>query len=151
MASDRLRALNGQAEEELKMDMSPMIDMVFLLLIFFIVVSSPMIVEQDPDVKPAVAYKAEKPVEKHGRIVINIKEDGTFTQEKFQNTLDNDDAITEYVRTARERIEGQGHKARLHLRGDNRALFKYSRQVIKASAAAGVDHVIFSAFNFTNS
>ena len=148
MASDRLRALNGKADEELKIDMSPMIDMVFLLLIFFIVVSSPLIVEQDPEVTPSVAYNAQTAEEKHGRIVINVREDGTLTEEKFEQVLDGDEAITEYVRTVRERIDSQGHKPRLHLRGDNAALFKYSRQVIKASAEAGVDHVIFSAFDF---
>ncbi|SHI73803.1 biopolymer transport protein ExbD [Rubritalea squalenifaciens DSM 18772] len=154
MASNRLRALNAKPDEELKMDMSPMIDMVFLLLIFFIVVSSPMIVEQDSAVKPPVAYNAKKAEEKHGRIVVNVREDGTFTPEKFvkadktPNILADDDAIKEYVKEARERIEAQGHKARLHLRGDNRALFKYSRQVIKAAAEAGVNHVIFSTFDF---
>lgn len=148
MASDRLRALNGRGDEELKMDMSPMIDMVFLLLIFFIVVSSPMVVEQDPEVEPAVAYNAMKPEEKHGRIVINVKEDGTFTEEKFENVLANEDEISEYVRARRELIEEQGKTPRLHLRGDSDAMFKYSRQAIKASAAAGVDHVIFAAFDF---
>lgn len=150
MASDRLRALNGKADEELKMDMSPMIDMVFLLLIFFIVVSSPLVVEQDPAVTPSVAYEAEKPKDKHGRIVINVRKDGTFTQEKFANILDSDEAITEYVQVSVERIKNQGHTPRLHLRGDNDALFKYSRQAIKAAAEGGVSHVIFSTFNFSN-
>ncbi|GAA5496641.1 tol-Pal system protein TolR [Rubritalea halochordaticola] len=156
MASNRLRALNAKPDEELKMDMSPMIDMVFLLLIFFIVVSSPMIVEQDSAVKPPVAYHAKQAEEKHGRIVVNVREDGTFTPEKFQkpdetpNILADDEAIKEYVKEARERIEAQGHRPRLHLRGDNRALFKYSRQVIKAAAEAGVNHVIFSTLEFSN-
>lgn len=157
MASDKLRALNGKPDEELKMDMSPMIDMVFLLLIFFIVVSSPMIVEQDSKVEPPVAYHAKKPEDKHGRIVVNVREDGTFTPEKFlkedntPNILADDEAIKEYVKAAKERIDAQGRKPRLHLRGDNRALFKYSRQVIKAAAEAGVNHVIFSTHNFANS
>ena len=56
MASDKLRGEMGKEEKEDEMDMSPMIDMVFLLLIFFIVVSTPMVVTQDPEVAPSVAY-----------------------------------------------------------------------------------------------
>lgn len=149
MASNKLRRLNGQSEKEDEMDMSPMIDMVFLLLVFFIVVSSPMVVEMDTNVKPAVAYNAKKPEEKHGRIVVNIREDGVVTPEKFDSgDLETEEQITEYVREMNETFKAQGHKARLHLRGDKQAVFKHSRKVIKAAAAAGVESVIFAAFDF---
>ena len=41
--------------DELAIDMSPMIDMVFLLLIFFLVNATMIIVKQDAAVKPPVA------------------------------------------------------------------------------------------------
>jgi biopolymer transport protein ExbD len=46
MASNRLRAVNAAKQEEGKMDMSPMIDMVFLLLLFFLVVSNPKTIKK---------------------------------------------------------------------------------------------------------
>ena len=40
MSSKKLRAAQGGGSEDLKVDMSPMIDMVFLLLIFFLVMDA---------------------------------------------------------------------------------------------------------------
>lgn len=151
MASDKLRAQNKIDDGGAEMDMSPMIDMVFLLLIFFIVVSSPMVVKMDPAIKPAVAYNSNKPEEKNGRIVLNVREDGTYSQEDFENTMTTPEEIEAYVKQAKEEIKvaGRGrYVAKLHLRGDNRALFKHSQKAIKAGANAGVDKVIFSVYDF---
>lgn len=151
MASNKLRSLNGQPDEELKMDMSPMIDMVFLLLIFFIVVSTPKVVKMDAEVKPSVAYNAKDPEVKHGRIVVNVREDGTIYPIDFnKGELLTEEDIRNYVRSEKDAYDGQGleQEARLHLRGDKNAVFKHSRKVIKAAAMVGVNSVIFSAYNF---
>ena len=149
--SNKLRSLNGQAEEELKMDMSPMIDMVFLLLIFFIVVSTPMVVKMDAEVKPSVAYNAKKSEDKHGRIVVNMRTDRTiYPVDVKDGVLETAEDITEYVKKFKKIYDNQGFDPRLHLRGDKDSVFKHSRKVIKAAAAAGVDSVIFSAFDFEN-
>ena len=151
MASDKLREQSRGDDGGAEMDMSPMIDMVFLLLIFFIVVSSPMIVKMDPAITPAVAYNANKPVEKNGRIVLNVKEDGTYSQEDFNKTMTTPEEIERYVTESIIKIKDEGkgrYKARLHLRGDDQALFKHSQKAIKAAAAAGVDKVIFSVYDF---
>lgn len=147
--SNKLRALNAKEGEDLKMDMSPMIDMVFLLLVFFIVVSTPMVVKMDAEVKPSVAYNAKEPEEKHGRIVVNVRSDGTiYPVNVEEGELGAESDIEDYVREMREKYENQGFKPRLHLRGDKESVFKHSRKVLKASAAAGVDSVIFSAYDF---
>lgn len=129
-----------------------MIDMVFLLLIFFIVVSTPAVVKMDDTVKPAIASAAKDIDSKHGRIVVNIRTDGTVTQENFKNNdgslnlLDTDDKIKQYVSELNKKFISQGHKSKLHLRGDKDAVFKHSRRVIKAAAEGGVDHVVFSVY-----
>ncbi len=149
--SNKLRSLNGKADEELKMDMSPMIDMVFLLLIFFIVVSTPMVVKMDAKVKPSVAYNAKQPEDKHGRIVVNVRSDGTIYPVNVEDgVLETAEDITEYVKKLKKKYDNQGFDPRLHLRGDKNSVFKHSRKVIKAAAAAGVDSVIFSAYDFEN-
>ena len=148
MASNKLRALNAKDEAGEEMDMSPMIDMVFLLLIFFIVVSTPMIVTQDPEVAPSVAYNAVDVDEKNGRIVINVREDGTYSQEDFKQVMTEPSEITEYVREKMIKIKALNYVPKIHLRGDDDALFKYSQVVMKASAEAGVDKIVFSVFPF---
>jgi len=148
MASKKLRGVAGAKDEELQVDMSPMIDMVFLLLIFFIVASTVIVVKQDPEVQPPVAKFSKKAKDGKGRIVINVREDGTFLAETATLTFDNAKAIEEYVKERKTIEEGKGLTPVIHLRGDKRTSFKYVRTVIRAAAIAGVDNVIFSVYGF---
>ncbi len=156
MASNKLRALNAHQEKESDMDMSPMIDMVFLLLIFFIVVSSPMIVKMDPDVKPATAVHSTKPNDNHGRIVLNVRGEKDYRKVKYAEEdggkMETIEEITEYVEAEKKRITDMNpefeEKLNLHLRGDKRVLFKYSQEAIAGAAAAGVRKIKFSVYPF---
>ena len=146
MAS-KLRKATAEPEQECKLDMSPMIDMVFLLLIFFIVNATAIIVKTDPKVKPPIADKAKKQNDGRGRIVVNIHEDGTFTAEDFNVKLPDEKAITDLVKEMKDRNTGLGiQNSKLHLRGDKDAVFKHCRAVIRAAAAGGVDQVVFAVF-----
>ena len=122
-----------------------MADIAFLLLIFFIVNATAIIVKTDPEVKPPIAANAKAQKEKEGRIVVNVRNDGTYTAEDF-TILPDESAITDYVKKARNKIEGLGIKPRLHLRGDKEALFKHGRGAVRAGASAGVNQVLFATF-----
>lgn len=145
MASSKLRGSTSTGQDDLKIDMSPMIDMVFLLLLFFLVNATAIIVKQDPKVRPPIAVNSRVAKDGTGRIVVNIWGDGTFTNEKFEKLEDEEDII-DLVRKEKERIDLLGFKPKLHLRGDKEAVFKYSRQVIRASAKGGVDQVVFAVY-----
>ncbi len=122
-----------------------MIDLVFLLLIFFMTASTLIINRLDPEVTPPVADKAIPPTVAAGRIVVNIHADGTFTDESTA-TLADLDAITAYVRERDTINERNSVRSRLVLRGDRDAIVRYSKQVVKAAGDAGVNEVIFSAY-----
>jgi len=151
MASNKLRSAAAGSDDELQVDMSPMIDMVFLLLIFFIVASTVIVVKQDPNVEPPIADKSKKAKDGKGRIVINVRKDGTFYAESAKVKFDDADAIEEYVKEKKLVEEGKGLKPIIHLRGDQGVSFKYVRTVIRASAKAGVDNVVFSVYGFEKS
>jgi biopolymer transport protein ExbD len=144
MASKKHR-YSGAGDEESKVDMSPMIDMVFLLLIFFIVNATAIIVETDPLVMPPIAADSKKQEDGRGRIVVNVREDGTFTSEDLSELTD-ESSIATYVEEARDRIKALGLEPKLHLRGDQNVIFKHSRTAIRAAAGAGVDQVVFAVF-----
>lgn len=127
------------------MDMSPMIDMVFLLLLFFLVVSNPKLIKLDPKVEVPIAEKAKPPEIKQGRIVINVRKDGTFADENG-DLLSDDSAISEHFSKLKAQIDTTGFTPRLHLRGDKSAVFRYSRKVIRLAAAEGITDVIFASF-----
>lgn len=146
-ASSKLKAARKQQGDDLNIDMSPMIDMVFLLLIFFLVNATMIIVKQDPNVDPPVAKSSTKAEDGTGRIVVNVYEDGELYTENGQS-LDSDDAIVNLVETEKETIEAQGYIPKIHLRGDRDAVFKHTRRVIRLAAQAGVDQVLFATYGF---
>jgi len=146
MAASKLRNATKEPESECAMDMSPMIDMVFLLLIFFIVNATAIIVKTDPKIRPPIAKFSKPQKVKEGRIVVNIRPDGTFTAEDYNVILADEDDIYDIVKTQKERNDSLGVASKLHLRGDKESVFRYCRTAIRGSARAGVDQVVFGVF-----
>ncbi len=162
MASEKLLAASEGESEDAAMDMSPMIDMVFLLLIFFMVASTLIVNRLDPFVKPPIADKAIPTEVARGRIVINVystesveerrKDDPTFQGGTFTNeqgdVLENEDAITTHVSEMVELIKADNPDVtpRILLRGDRRAQVIEAKRVAKAAGAAGVIDIIFSSY-----
>jgi biopolymer transport protein ExbD len=145
MASTKLRTAMAGPQDELKVDMSPLIDMVFLLLIFFLVNATMIIVELDPEVDPPIARHSDPAEDAKGRIVVNIRKDGEFYTEKGM-LLTDEDMIFELVENEKKLNEAKGYESKLHLRGHKDAVFKHCRKVIRTSARAGVDQVIFAVY-----
>jgi len=129
------------------MDMSPMIDMVFLLLLFFLVVSNPKTIQIDNRLVPPIADGAQAAKSIHGKIVMNIHKDGTFYAEDMKTQFDDKEGMIGYLTKEKERIKAKGNTPVLHIRADKGVDFSYCRQVVRAGAAAGVDQVAYGAFN----
>lgn len=123
-----------------------MIDMVFLLLLFFLVNATAIVVKTDPKVRPPVAASAKKQQDGSGRIVVNIRDDGTFTAEDFNVILAGEDDIYDLVKTQKEKNDALGQGSKLHLRGDKESVFRYCRTAVRGAARAGVDQVVFGVF-----
>jgi len=133
-------------DDEGKVDMSPMIDLVFLLLIFFIVNANIITVQIDESVSVPVADKAVSVETADGRIVINIYEDGTI--KAANGTVLTEDAdIENYVKMEAERIKSLELNVppSVHLRGDKASVFKHTKKVVLNAAKAGVEDVRFAA------
>lgn len=146
MASDRLRAVNKEEGESAEMDMSPMIDMVFLLLLFFLVVSNPKTIKIDRELEPSVAKNASAAVTIKGKIVVNVRGDGSFLSENLE-PINGMDGLQEYIKEQKEDVDGRGQEPVLHIRAHKDVEFKYVQRVIKSGAAVGVKQVAYAALN----
>ena len=147
--SKKLRSAQGEQEDDTQVDMSPMIDMVFLLLIFFIVNATLIIVEMDKRVKVPIARYSERQEDKMGRIVVNVYSDqhaaegGRFRMADGKEQFADDEDLVDFIKKQKEYWEDKGQKPRLHLRADEEVHFTYVRRAIRAAATAGVNEVIF--------
>ena len=155
MSYKKLRATQAGDGEDLKVDMSPMIDMVFLLLIFFIVNAALIVVKMDKKVTVPIAKYSTKQVSKLGRIVINVYNDketadpkapGRFKNETSKIVFVDDDAMIEFIEKAATPWKDAGVVPRIHLRADESVQFTYVRRVIRNAAKAGVNEVIFVSY-----
>ncbi|HBJ85995.1 MAG: biopolymer transporter ExbD [Prosthecobacter sp.] len=139
----KLTSIKG-LEDDCKMDSSSMIDMVFQLILFFMVSSRMLTNQIDPRVELPVATNARPPEEAAGRIVLHVYDDGTFGKDN-KEPLPDMAAVTEYVTQRKEKVDA-GVTPKVLLRGDKRSVVKFSKQAVKASGDAGVSTIIFSAF-----
>ncbi len=121
-------------------DMSPMIDLVFLLLIFFMVASTAITYRKDKNVTVPVASDSVVPKNIENRIVLNVYQDGTIKDELGKVLT------TGQVETRMAEAKKREPKTRLHLRCDKAVPHRMVKDVIAASARGGVSSVIFSTY-----
>lgn len=154
MPNSKLRRASAAPESECKMDMSPMIDMVFLLIIFFMVASEFVVIRKDPDVTVPIAPDGKAIQSVTGRVLVNIYSDDKMKEKGLDTPFADVNSkplmfedITELVRNAREENERNSIAPTvLMLRGDRDALVRRSKEVLTAAGAAGVNDIMFSAF-----
>lgn len=131
-----------QAEDaDIDIDMSPMIDMVFLLLIFFIVASAMVDLDKPPVTLP-LAQAAKVPDDISGRLSVSVayvEEEpiyfigpGAVTLEQLKNRvsseLDNDPQL------------------RIFIRSDGEVPYRVNKKLMEACADVGAVNLIYAAF-----
>ena len=153
MPSSKLRRSASGDEDECKLDMSPMIDMVFLLLIFFMVNAVIIDYQKDKRVKIPEATVAKAPDNISGRIIINVFNDEVAAESGYRfadergNELD-EAGITQAVGERKKLNDDNGITPTvLHLRADSEADVIWTKRAVQAAGQAGVMDVIFSSYN----
>jgi biopolymer transport protein ExbD len=143
MASTKKRAV-PEMEDGVPLDMSPMIDLTFLLLVFFMVASHVITVQIDRRVSPPNAKNAQVAKEAAGRVVVNLLADGTIWGMN-EEELTTSEAIQDYVDQVRVANEEKGIVTRLNLRADKNSDTRDIKKVVQAAGEAGVSEVIFGS------
>jgi biopolymer transport protein ExbD len=116
--------------------MTPLIDIVFQLIVFFMVLTTISQVEVAdltvPDAEEGVRL-ARQPRD----VTVNVRRDG---QTVLGGVVMGDGDLRAYL--ARRMVEGGGRSIRVHVRGDELAEYASVRRVLKACAAAGITDVV---------
>ena len=138
-------------EPDASVDMTPMIDCVFLLLIFFMVSATMSKVDQTPEVVLPVAPKAAIPEDLSNRGVVNIVPLGTpagdsATSEArpfiIYGQLMDEPGLSKAIADRR----ATEPELRIYMRVDRNAEFRTVKRAIRACANAGVYDIIFGTF-----
>ena len=127
-------------------DMTPMVDIAFLLLIFFMVASHLTALDRIPVALP-VADKAKVPEEARDRQLITVvaEPDGGASYYMNLQKMDIKGLGAEITR-----MVGADPDLRIYLRADRQVRYKYIKAVMEACAEAGIADIIFGTYESGN-
>ena len=129
-------------------NMAPMIDMVFLLLIFFMVASHMSKMDRTP-VELPVANKSTVPENARGRQLITIRSRDA-TGEEVDVLVNLKQVEVERITPLIRNVLEENANAEVYLRADRYAKHKHVKEVMAACAEGGVVNVIFATFESGN-
>jgi biopolymer transport protein ExbD len=125
-----------------EINMTAMIDVVFLLLIFFMVASHLTALERVPVTLP-VADKAKIPKDLHNRQMISVVAEENGRASYYMNLQK---MSLEGLSAEIKKMHDQDPHMQICLRADRQVHHKHVRAVMAACADAGIADVIFGAF-----
>ncbi len=132
--------LSRKESEDITIDMSPMIDMVFLLLIFFIVSAATIVVEPVKVEIPDVSY-AEVPEDQAGRFKISVNAQGEMFAGIDATKVDEDQLRA--ILTAEADVNPN---LKIVIRSDLNTKYEFNEKIMMLCAEAGLNDMIFVAF-----
>ena len=123
--------------QETEIDLAPMIDVVFLLLIFFIVTWNYARFETELDVSVPVAEEGADPARQVGEIIVNIREDGTIVVNTVELT---EEELYQRLKTIADVYRDQA----VILRGDGKAAYNHIIRALDIIQRAKIWNVAFA-------
>lgn len=131
-----------------EINMAPMIDMVFLLLIFFMVASHLTALERIPVMLP-VATEAKVPEEARDRQMISIRAAGEENEEALIFMNLQEVGLEDFTIEIANLYEAD-EELQIYLRADRRVRHKHIKAVMQACADVGIIDIIFGTFESGN-
>ena len=116
---------------------APMVDVVFLLLIFFLVTWNFARAEMELDVKVPTAREGKETRRSVGEVILNVKGDGTIVMNRRPMT-------PEALKSALTRIAELYPDQAVVLRGDQNVNYRYIVEVLDICRSANIWNVAFA-------
>ena len=134
-----MKALNRQ-EEEFALTLTPLLDVVFLLIVFFLVSTSFVRPEKSIDIQLPTADQAEKAPEQERTLVVNVEESGIVVV--HGRVLAGHDELVEILDKAHE----ANADLILVIRGDRHAMHRDIVKVMNAALGVGIGDISIAVF-----
>lgn len=145
----------GGGDGEPEFQIAPMIDVLLVMLIFFMTITSAQVLKVDKAIRLPVAPHALKKDTQRGEAIINVRWDAQAKKAQFtfeDKPYDKSSELVDLLKAAREAGEkkiarGPGLSFRAVIRGDRDVPALYVSQAMNAAAEAGISDISFSAVN----
>lgn len=127
-----LMRIKRPVEERVELNITPIIDMVFLLLIFFLVATKFADIERDVRVKPPPSRHARPVTAIPQEIIINITHDGKLLIAGKQRLIEDIDRLLEIA------VADNPGQA-VVIRGDKQSILQFAVNILDLCEKHGVD------------
>ncbi len=136
-------ATRNPAEEDPEFQIAPMIDILLVLLVFFMSISSTEVLQSNREIPLAVAKDAKQPKKSPGQVIINV----LWVPINNSGRIEIDSQPYESAEALIPRLVDELSKnpmTRVLVRVDRTASWGYEREILRAVGAAGISNVTFS-------
>jgi biopolymer transport protein ExbD len=141
------KATREMPEEDPEFQIAPMIDILLVLLVFFMSISSTQVMQVNDKVKLPVAKEGKKsPDTKEGRVIVNVLWSAINNVGTIEIDGKNFGAPGDVQPVLFAEIQ-KNPEALVLIRSDKAVRYDYLRGILKAAGGAGVTNVTFSVIN----
>ena len=142
-----MRLVRQAPPQEVEVDMTPLIDVTFLLLIFFMVISVFNYMERAAELElPSVVQALVQKDVAEQRMVVNIEKDGGIVLFGQDVTLDTFRDQLRRIGPGLRMLGRAAEEAPLVIRGDKDCPFEHIRHVLAAIYDENITKVMFAAY-----
>jgi biopolymer transport protein ExbD len=147
----------GLEKGEPDFQIAPMVDVLLVILIFFMVITSAQVLNIDKTIKLPIAAEAAKKDDSRSEAIVNVRWDPSANRSvfNFQDRIYTKGAdLVEPFKAAKaygDKVAaskpGQNPEFRIVIRGDRDVPALFVSQAMNAAAEAGISDISFSAVN----
>ncbi len=145
----------GSSDGEPEFQVAPMIDVLLVILIFFMTITSAQVLKVDKSIKLPIAPNAQKKDNQRAEAVINVRWNAATKRSDYvydDRQYAESSLLVPLLKQARTQGEkkitqGQNPSFRCVIRGDRDVPALYVSQAMEAAAEAGISDISFSAAN----
>ncbi|MEN3941100.1 biopolymer transporter ExbD [Prosthecobacter sp. SYSU 5D2] len=132
---------------EPEFQIAPMIDVLLVLLIFFMSITSAQVAEIDKDIKLPVAADAKKKEDKNAMFEASVNVRWIAAKQQSIIKLDNRELENEEIVNILTQLKNNNPTYRVIIRGDRDVPAVEIQKVMALIAQSGIDDISFSALN----
>ena len=136
-------ATRNPVEEDPEFQIAPMIDILLVLLVFFMSISSTEVLQSNKEIALAVAKEAKQPKKNPGQVIVNVSWVPLNNSGSIEVDSQKYPAASDLVPKLRQELE-KNPMTRVLVRVDRFARWSFEREILKAVGDSGITNVTFS-------